>query len=374
MHNKKDILHMLFFLFFITTNSLVMTQKITEALIDKPDKVLNSGHHTIIGGAAFLLQNKKIISVNGYSEINIWNFDSGAQEKIGWNFEKKSWQRNYSIILVPNYSGRWHYFSVAVVDPTEQVFAVGGLDGSILIWDTKALFQESEKAPQPIAALSEHANQISSLKFTPSGMLLSTSWDSFVILWYYDTMKKTMSPRVFDTVVDSVALCADITPNEMVLFAGYFDGNIRLWYVFENNNKANKSLAFKAHNDPVRAVLVSNDGKHLFSGSNDGFLKIWDLLANCKLVMSINLCCGWILSLLQLDAKHIIVGCQNGVARVLQCNDNRTEWKTIKNFSCESVGIVSMQLSASKEFITVTDEAGKIYVWKNPLFVRKSNG
>jgi len=362
-----------FFLFFVTTDSFTMIQKTVDALVDKPINVFDPGHDIMTGGAAFFLQNKKIISVNGFSEINIWMLDSDAQQKIGWNFEKKFWQRDYSIILDKNYPARWQYFSVAAVNPSEQVFVVGGLSGSIGIWNMKFLFQESEKEPQPIEVLSGHTNQISSLKITPSGMLISTSWDHTVILWYYNATKKAMSPHVFDPNVNFAALCADVTPNEKILFAGYFDGYIRLWDVFGGNNKIDGLLEFKAHNGPVRTILVSHDGKYLFSGSNDGLLKIWDLLANCKLITRINLCCGWILSLLQLDENHFLIGCKNGVVRMLQSSNNKTEWKTVKNLPCGKFGIVSIHLSASKEFIVATDEAGHIYVWKNLLFITSIN-
>jgi WD40 repeat protein len=131
---------------------------------------------------------------------------------------------------------------------------------------------------------------------------------------------------------------------------------------------------FKAHDGPVRTILVSHDGKLLFSGSNDGYLKVWDLCANCQSIGCFNIACGWILSLLQADANHLFVGGKNGVVYILQSDDDRSDLKKIGTLCCGSHGIVSIQLAPSKEFIVVTDEVGKIYVWKNPLFFHNNNG
>jgi WD40 repeat protein len=196
MHDKTNVLRLFFFLFFVTTNVFAVITN-TIQVIDQPIVVLNSRSNRITGGAAFLLNDKTIISVNGYPEINIWERDNGSHQSVFYDFGKKIWQRNVPIIFFRNDQYSWHFFSVAAISSDGKGIAVSGSKGDIEFWDVKTLCFAPEQSLFPAAILSGHTDFISSLKFTPSGMILSASWDHTIKLWGYDFLQKKILSNTF---------------------------------------------------------------------------------------------------------------------------------------------------------------------------------
>jgi len=74
---------------------------------------------------------------------------------------------------------------------------------------------------------------------------------------------------------DSQVNCLEITPDKQYLAAG---GNphIRL---FEINNSSNQNpiLTLEGHTGNVASLGFQRNGRYLYSGSEDGTVKLWDL-------------------------------------------------------------------------------------------------
>lgn len=74
---------------------------------------------------------------------------------------------------------------------------------------------------------------------------------------------------------DSQVNCLEITPDKNYLAAG---GNphIRLFEI-NNNSNSNAILCLEGHTSNVTSLGFQRNGRYLYSGSEDGSVKIWDL-------------------------------------------------------------------------------------------------
>jgi len=117
---------------------------------------------------------------------------------------------------------------------------------------------------------------------------------------------------------DSPVNCLEITPNKQFLAAG--GNNIRL---FEVNDTANQPvLILEGHTSSVTSLGFQKDVEYLYSGSEDGTVKTWDLRSptfsssfDCK--SSVNSVA------LHPNRPEIISGDQNGSVKVWDIGSSR---------------------------------------------------
>jgi WD40 repeat protein len=64
-----------------------------------------------------------------------------------------------------------------------------------------------------------------------------------------------------------------VTPNQEKVVSGSQDGNLKVW----NLVTGQELLTLPGHYDPVNTVAVTPDSKQVFSGSENGTIKVWDL-------------------------------------------------------------------------------------------------
>jgi len=53
------------------------------------------------------------------------------------------------------------------------------------------------------------------------------------------------------------------------------DSNVKIWDLRASNNQA--MYTFTGHNDVVRDLAISPDGKWVSSGGADGDIKVWEI-------------------------------------------------------------------------------------------------
>lgn len=110
-----------------------------------------------------------------------------------------------------------------------------------------------------------------SIAFHPSGNQIASASDRFVLLWNLQTnSRQTLIGHTGQ--VWTVAYSLD----GQMLFSGSDDGTIRQWDVA--SGECVNTLS--GHRDLVRSIALSPDGKLLASGSQDETLKLWELETN----------------------------------------------------------------------------------------------
>mmetsp|Transcript_15906 Transcript_15906/g.33371 ORF Transcript_15906/g.33371 Transcript_15906/m.33371 type:complete len:322 (+) Transcript_15906:358-1323(+) len=167
---------------------------------------------------------------------------------------------------------------------------------------------------------------------------------------------------------DSQVNCLEITPDKQYLAAG---GNphIRL---FEINNSSNQNpiLTLEGHTGNVTSLGFQRNGRYLYSGSEDGTVKLWDLRSptfsrsfdSRGAVNSVAL---------HPSQAEIISGDQNGSVKIwdlgsAKCiNDIVPDAQSSSTSSEGRVSIQSVDVSADARTLVAANNHAEVFVW-NP--------
>ncbi|KAH9297732.1 hypothetical protein KI387_029414, partial [Taxus chinensis] len=149
----------------------------------------------------------------------------------------------------------------------------------------------------------------------------------------------------------------EITPDKQLLAAA---GNphIRLFEVNSNNPQPYRS--FNTHTNNVTAVGFQCDGKWMYSGSEDGTVKIWDLRApGCQREYESRAAVNTVV--LHPNQTELISGDQNGNIRVWDLTAN--------SCSCELVpevdtAVRSLTVMWDGSLVVAANNHGTCYVWR----------
>jgi WD40 repeat protein len=173
-------------------------------------------------------------------------------------------------------AGHVNWVSLAVVSLDNRTLVTCSLDNTIKVWNL-----EHGRDP-PALADGDFAEGIwiPTVAFDQSGGHVFTGSDDHKLRAYdLATGKKSGEWAIGD------ARSLVLSPDGKTLAVGFDDdqGNIGFF------DLATKGLGrkFKAHNDSLKAVAFSADGRRLASASEDGTAKVWDvatetLLATCR--------------------------------------------------------------------------------------------
>lgn len=120
----------------------------------------------------------------------------------------------------------------------------------------------------------EHSDSVSSVAFSPvDDTLLASaeSLDNTVRLWNVETHTNIAKLEGHVEAVTSIAF----SPKGMLLASGAGDGTVKLWDVNTHTNIA----TFEEHAVAITSVTFSPDGRHLAAGALDGTIELWDVEA-----------------------------------------------------------------------------------------------
>jgi WD40 repeat protein/serine/threonine protein kinase len=192
--------------------------------------------------------------------------------------------------------------------PNGALFASGGNDGRIILWQTATGLLQESLAPlldsngQPIhirslmfspdnqrliaglangtavlldsqtaatlRTLSGHGSEVNSVAFSPNGQLISTaSNDGTVKIWQAETGQALFTITGHTGGVTSAAF----HPFAPLIATASQDNTARTWHTVP----ALTPLILTEHTAPIRSIAFTPDGRYLLSGGSDNTVNIW---------------------------------------------------------------------------------------------------
>lgn len=187
----------------------------------------------------------------------------------------------------------------------------------------------------------------------PSVVLATAGYDHTVRFWEATRGVCYRTLQYADSQVNKL----EITPDKRYLAAA---GNphIRLFEV--NTQNLQPVTSYDGHQGNVTAVGFERDGRWMYSGSDDGTVKIWDLRAGGYQreyeSRGAVTCC-----VLHPNGTELISGDQNGNVRVWDLTQNAC--------SCELVpevgtAVRSVSIAGDGSLVVAANSSGTCYVWK----------
>ena len=176
----------------------------------------------------------------------------------------------------------------------------GGRDGLVHLWNLAELLDKGAPGstnvkPQPACTWSEHRLPVTGLCAARGG-----SCDALAASCSLDRSMKLFVPgagRLLCSVQTPAALnCVGLDPLEQSLYAGGADGRIFAKLVTAASGQVTRehplgpdlSAVLVGHSGPVTCLGFGEAGLHLFSGSEDGTVRMWDL-ENLQTIRSFSL-------------------------------------------------------------------------------------
>lgn len=187
----------------------------------------------------------------------------------------------------------------------------------------------------------------------PSVILATASYDHTIRFW------EAPSGICYRTIqyADSHVTRLEITPDKQYIAAA---GNPHVRMFEVNTNNANPVTSFDGHKNNVTAVGFQKDGKWMFTGSEDGTVKIWDLRApGCQRDYECSAPVNTVV--LHPNQAELISGDQNGNIRVWDLTANACSKELVPD---GETGVKSISISADASMVAAANNKGKCFVWK----------
>ncbi len=188
---------------------------------------------------AFSPDGQSLVSGNWYRSIKVWNLQAGEV--------RSNLPREGGTIM-----------SLAV-NPLQPFFAT--TCGTIELWDINTV--------EPLGAKCS-SRGFYAVAFSPDGQIFAAGGgDNTISLWNLDTGERLHKLEGNPEEVHSLAF----SPNGQFLASSGLDNNINLWDL----TTGERFHTLKGHLDYVNEVAISPDGQTLISGSCDRTIKVWGI-------------------------------------------------------------------------------------------------
>ena len=174
------------------------------------------------------------------------------------------------------------FFDSVAFNPTGDLIAFGGGDGTIRIWRVDLLLQNRDATAEdaPII-LQAHTMPVVDVNFSHNGtQIASAGWDGIVTLWNYDSQRRL---KVF-SVDEDRAWSAMLSPTGDELATSSENGKVILWDVNgETSRVLDELIPANQYDDPtILALAFSLDGSVLAGSSHNGAIFLWDVASGAR--------------------------------------------------------------------------------------------
>jgi len=159
-----------------------------------------------------------------------------------------------------------HENTVCALAKNDKYLFSGSWDNTIKIWELSSL--------KCISTLRGHNNYVSSLAISKK-YLYSGSWDHTIQIWDVESKKSVatiLKEHTDGKVTGGHTNCISaltVTPTG-TLISGSYDNTIKIW---GSDHRCRKTLM--GHSNWI--YCLATDGTRIFSGSRDNTIKVWDL-------------------------------------------------------------------------------------------------
>jgi len=164
-----------------------------------------------------------------------------------------------------------NHWDVAL-SPDGRWLAAGETIGRVTVWDWTA--------HRPVANFALPFEWFGRLRFSRSGrfLLAGAVLGNYNVNWHIWRTGDWQEVPLPATLLEGL-FWADLSPDERLLGGGYANGAVKLWHFPAGLPEA----AFTNHSARVNGVLFSPEGRTLFSTSDDGQVRFWDVAAQREL-------------------------------------------------------------------------------------------
>ena len=203
--------------------------------------------------------------------IRVWNLQTGGHHFLQFPFAE-----NRDLGIHVN----------AIILSTDGRFAVSSswelqaYQGSVKFWDVESKVVIKSKL---------FRSQIKAITLTNDNRRVVIAINNQILLWDLE------SDILLDELSDHVGSISEIkiTPDNLNGVSSDTDGLIKVWSLpngplaeVHKQDLNSCKFVFNSHLGPVNLISSSKDGLHLLTGSQDGTVKIWDLVSGkCESIM-----------------------------------------------------------------------------------------
>ena len=247
-----------------------------------------AGHLGFISSLAITPDGTKVVSGSNDRTIKIWNLTTGQE----------------LLTFFPCYSTAgllsWLFFLFVKVTPDGTKVIAGSTEGTIEIWDLNI--------EQELCTLYAHTETLTTVDITPDGeKIVSGSVDETIKVWDLVTGQQLLTLTGHLSFISSLA----ITPDGEKIISGSADKTIKVWDLVTGQQLLTFSSIY-----PI-ALAITHDGTKVVSGGSSG-IQVWDLAIAKELF--IPSFCTHATSVNEIvitpDGNHLISGSQDDTIKI----------------------------------------------------------